>query len=221
MKKSLGVIFFLILIGVVIVLLDARSETSIAEWWQFTKPVLFQSLTSGLLIGGIYGLVAMGLTLIFGVLEIVNFAHGTLMTVGMYTTFWVFELYGIDPYISLFITVPTLFLMGALIQRVIIKPLMGSPMHNHLTPNPRPVPLHHELPLGGVRCGAHDPPDILQRVAGLPGRDHGQSAAVGGILLRPGPSSSPVPSSCTTRTWEKPSVRLPTIAKGRPLPASM
>lgn len=132
MKKSLGIIFFLILIGVVVVLLDARSEDSIAEWWQFKKPVLFQSLTSGLLIGGIYGLVAMGLTLIFGVLEIVNFAHGTLMTVGMYTTFWAFELYGIDPYISLFITVPVLFLMGALIQRVIIKPLMGSPMHNHL-----------------------------------------------------------------------------------------
>jgi branched-chain amino acid transport system permease protein len=101
-------------------------------WWKINKLVLFQSLITGLLMGGIYSLVAMGLTLIFGVLNLINFAHGTLMTVGMYSTLWLFKLYGIDPYLSLFITIPLLFVLGALIYRVILQPVMGAPMYNQL-----------------------------------------------------------------------------------------
>jgi branched-chain amino acid transport system permease protein len=130
-KKLLAVGVVGIIVAVLIHFVTSRN-TSAAEWWEINGPVLLQSLASGLLMGGIYGLVALGLTLIFGVLEIVNFAHGTLMTVGMYTTFWAFELYGIDPYLSLVISVPLLFLLGITIERVIIRPLIGGPMHNHL-----------------------------------------------------------------------------------------
>ena len=131
MKKILGAILILICVAVIIVLAVTKPEP-VADWWRIKSPVLWQSLVSGLLIGGIYGLIAVGLTLIFGVLEIVNFAHGTLMTLGMYTTYWMFELHGIDPYLSLAVTVPFLFIVGTLIQRFLLRPLMDAPMHNQL-----------------------------------------------------------------------------------------
>jgi branched-chain amino acid transport system permease protein len=130
-KRLLGICLIIIFVALLTYLFAFQLPT-LARWWRIKGPVLTQSLASGLLMGGIYGLVALGLTLIFGVLEIVNFAHGTLMTAGMYTTFWAFELYGIDPYVSLLVTVPILFLFGILIQRVIIRPVMDAPMHNHL-----------------------------------------------------------------------------------------
>jgi len=116
---------------VLIYLLGFQHER-LAAWWKLNALVVRQSLVSGLLIGGVYSLVAMGLTLIFGVLGIINFAHGALMTVGMYTTFWAFKLYGIDPYVSLLFTIPLLFIIGALIQRVVIRPVMDAPAHNQL-----------------------------------------------------------------------------------------
>jgi len=130
-KKLLGICLVLLIVGSLILIFGFRIRP-LTAWWEINGPVLLQSLVSGFLIGGIYGFVALGLTLIFGVLEIVNFAHGTLMTVGMYTTFWAFELYGIDPYVSLLISIPMLFFLGAAIERVIIRPLIGGPMHNHL-----------------------------------------------------------------------------------------
>jgi len=131
LKKKIGFVLAALGLATVAVLALVRPEP-VVDWWEIKSQILGQSLISGLLIGGIYGLVAVGLTLIFGVLEIVNFAHGTLMTVGMYITFWMFELYGIDPYLSLIIGIPLLFALGALVQRIIIRPLMDAPMHNHL-----------------------------------------------------------------------------------------
>ena len=61
--------------------------------------LLWQAGISGVLIGGVYALVALGLTLVFGVLRIINFAHGTLMMLGMYATFFLWSLAGIDPYV--------------------------------------------------------------------------------------------------------------------------
>lgn len=104
----------------------------LADWWKLNNIVLRQSLVSGFLIGGVYSLVAMGLTLIFGVLGIINFAHGALMTIGMYITFWAFQLFGVDPYLSIIITVPALFLVGALLQKFTIQPVMDAPAHNQL-----------------------------------------------------------------------------------------
>ena len=63
--------------------------------------LILQALLSGLLNGGIYSLVAVGLTLIFGVMRIINFAHGSRMMLGMYVSYWLFVLGGVDPYLSL------------------------------------------------------------------------------------------------------------------------
>lgn len=94
--------------------------------------ILGQALVSGLLIGGIYALVAAGLTLIFGVMKIVNFAQGNLLTLGMYASFWLFTLYGIDPYLSILIVGPLMFGVGFLMQKIAIEPILGEPDHNQL-----------------------------------------------------------------------------------------
>jgi len=130
-NKVLLTVFLFFLIGFLIYIFWIQNR-AVAAWWEVNSLVVLQSLVSGILMGGIYGLVAIGLTLIFGVLKIINFAHGTLMTVGMYTTLWTFNLYGIDPYISLLITIPLLFLVGIFIQKVVIRPVMDSPMYNQL-----------------------------------------------------------------------------------------
>ncbi len=93
---------------------------------------ILQSLIDGLLIGGVYSLVAIGLTLIFGVMRIVNFAHGALMMLGMYTTYWAFNLLHIDPYLSILICVPVLFIIGAAFQKFLITPILDAPEHNQL-----------------------------------------------------------------------------------------
>ena len=89
-------------------------------------------MISGLLLGGVYGLVAFGLSLIFGVLRIINFAHGAVMMLAMYTTYWLFALCGIDPYLSILITAPLFFLVGMLIQRTVIEPNRFAAEHNQL-----------------------------------------------------------------------------------------
>jgi len=59
-------------------------------------PLLLQSIVSGILIGGVYSLVAIGLSLIFGVMKIINFAHGSFMMLGMFATYWLYVLLGSD-----------------------------------------------------------------------------------------------------------------------------
>lgn len=88
---------------------------------------ILQGLLTGLLMSGIYALVAIGLTLIFGVVRIVNFAHGEFVMVGMYATFWLWKLWGIDPYVSLLITMPLLFLFGVLVQQFLFRPILQAP----------------------------------------------------------------------------------------------
>jgi branched-chain amino acid transport system permease protein len=70
-----------------------------STWWDTNQTVFAQAVVSGLLIGGVYSLVAMGLSLVFGVLDIINFAHGALMTIGIYASYLLFDNYGIDPYV--------------------------------------------------------------------------------------------------------------------------
>lgn len=91
-----------------------------------------QAVLTGLLLGGVYGLVALGLTLIFGVLDIVNFAHGALLTVAMYVTWTLSDRFGVDPYVSLLVAVPLLFLLGAALQRGLIDRTLGQPLENQL-----------------------------------------------------------------------------------------
>jgi len=89
-------------------------------------------VVSGLLLGGVYGLVAFGLSLIFGVLRIINFAHGAVMMLAMYTTYWLFTLAGVDPYLSIVVTAPLFFVVGVVIQRLIIEPNRAAAEHNQL-----------------------------------------------------------------------------------------
>ncbi|HME42279.1 MAG TPA: branched-chain amino acid ABC transporter permease [Syntrophorhabdales bacterium] len=89
---------------------------------------LMQQIVNGLLIGFMYSLIAIGLTLIWGVMNIVNFAHGDFLMVGMFTSFWLYTLYGLDPLFSIPICTALLFVMGILIYRFIVSKVMSGPM---------------------------------------------------------------------------------------------
>ncbi len=89
---------------------------------------LLQQLADGLLIGLMYSLIAIGLTLIWGVMNIVNFAHGEFLMLGMFTSFWLFTLFGIDPIFSIPICFFLMFIMGTLIYRFIVSKVMKGPM---------------------------------------------------------------------------------------------
>src|SRR5438128_12109230 len=93
--------------------------------------VFLQSVLSGVLIGGVYALTGIGLTLIFGVMRVINFAQGELVMVGMYCTFWLFVLLGIDPFLSVVLTMPALFLLGALLQRTLINRVLDARSEEH------------------------------------------------------------------------------------------
>jgi len=88
------------------------------------------SLLNGLLVGGVYSLMAIGLTLIFGVMKVVNFAHGSLIMLGMYTSYWAVMLLRIDPYLSMLVSLAVLFIIGACFQRFLINPILNAPEHN-------------------------------------------------------------------------------------------
>jgi branched-chain amino acid transport system permease protein len=75
--------------------------------------ILLQNVVFGGLVGGLYGIAAVGLALVFGVLKMLNVAHGELIMLGGYLTFWLFTLWGVDPFLSLLVTIPALFLVGA------------------------------------------------------------------------------------------------------------
>lgn len=86
-----------------------------------------QVLINGLLIGGIYALISIGLTLLFGVVDIVNFAHGEFVMLGMYTSYWVWVFSGMDPLVTLFISVPAMFIVGVVIQKYLFTHIMKAP----------------------------------------------------------------------------------------------
>ena len=88
-----------------------------------------QLLASTILLGGIYALIAVGLTLIFGVMRVVNFAHGEFLMLGMYLAFWSFTLLGLDPYVTLVLGLPVIFGGGWLSYRLVMRPVIHA-SHN-------------------------------------------------------------------------------------------
>src|ERR1700712_331565 len=93
-----------------------------------TTEIIIQTLLSGLLLGLIYALVAVGLTIIFGVMDIVNFSHGEFLMFGMYSAFWLFSLFALDPLYSLPLTAIMLFAFGVFVYRLLIRRIIDSPM---------------------------------------------------------------------------------------------
>jgi branched-chain amino acid transport system permease protein len=92
-----------------------------------TSTMIGQVIISGLLAGALYSMVALGLALIFGVMRVINVAHGTLLMLGAYTTFWWFQLFGINPYLSLLASMPLMFVLGVLLQRTLVSRVVAAP----------------------------------------------------------------------------------------------
>ena len=84
--------------------------------------MILQCLAGGLLIGGVYALIAIGLTIIYGVLKVVNFAHGEFLMLAMYAAFFGYKIWGVDPYLMGLLTIPLFFLLGVVIEKFLIQP---------------------------------------------------------------------------------------------------
>ncbi len=87
--------------------------------------VLLQNAVFGLLLGGLYGLGAVGLSLVFGVLAVLNVAHGELIMLGGYVSVWLFTLWRVDPFVSVLVAGPALFLVGAVLFRLFFRRLVS------------------------------------------------------------------------------------------------
>lgn len=88
---------------------------------------LVSVLASGVLVGTVYAYMAYGLGLIYGVLRVVNLAHGAFLTLGVYVTWWLHSSFGVDPLLSLAATVPVGFFLGAGVERTLVFRLRNSP----------------------------------------------------------------------------------------------
>lgn len=94
---------------------------------------VIQILLLGFMLGGVYALMASGMTLIFGVMRIVNLAHAAFIVLGAYITFWLFKIYKIDPIVSLVVTAPVLFILGLIYYKVLFAPRADNPRFTDLT----------------------------------------------------------------------------------------
>lgn len=88
--------------------------------------IFMQTIINGLFTGSIYALVAIGLTLIYGVMVILNFAHGEFLMLGMYVAYGMFTLFGLDPYLSIPVAVALMFTLGALIQSGLVQHVLDA-----------------------------------------------------------------------------------------------
>jgi len=88
--------------------------------------LFLQTLLSGLLLGGLYALIGLGMSLIMGVMRIINLAHGELMMVAMYLAYGLYTWLHLDPYVSVLIAGPVLFALGVSLQKVLINPVLKA-----------------------------------------------------------------------------------------------
>jgi branched-chain amino acid transport system permease protein len=92
-----------------------------------TPGMLAQVVVSGLLAGALYAMVALGLALIFGVMRVINIAHGPMLMLGAYTTWLLFDRFGMNPYLTLPVSAAVLFAVGALLQRTLVVRVVDAP----------------------------------------------------------------------------------------------
>lgn len=93
---------------------------------------ILQTCLSGLFMGSVYALIAIGFTLVFGVTNIVNFAHGHLVMGAMFVTYLLFKTANVDPYVSLIVVLPLFFALGALLYTVVIQRIVEAPHSAHM-----------------------------------------------------------------------------------------
>jgi len=92
-----------------------------------------QVLILGLLLGGVYALMASGLTLMFGVMRIVNLAHGAFIIVAAYMSFFAWDILGLDPFVSMIAIIPVMFVLGMAVYRLLFPRIEGSPRYGEMT----------------------------------------------------------------------------------------
>jgi len=98
----------------------------------FSPVILIPAVLNGLLTGAVYALIALGLTLIYGVLHIINFAHGALLTAALFAAFFAHKFLGLDPYLAAFALAPLFFVLGYALQRFLIGPASHGDDRNML-----------------------------------------------------------------------------------------
>ena len=91
-----------------------------------------QSVVSGILTGSLYAMIGVGLTIIFGVMRIINVAHGEMVMLGMFGAYWSYTLWGVDPFVSTALWVPLMFVVGMLIYRFLLKRIVTGDELNSL-----------------------------------------------------------------------------------------
>jgi branched-chain amino acid transport system permease protein len=91
--------------------------------------VLAQLVVATVLLGGIYALISVGLTLIFGIMRVVNFAHGEFLMLGMYLAFWAFVLFTADPYFVVLVAIPLFFVVGLVVYALVMRGVIHA-SHN-------------------------------------------------------------------------------------------
>jgi branched-chain amino acid transport system permease protein len=89
--------------------------------------MVLQTIANGILVGALYGLIALGLGLLMGVMKFLNIAHGTFIILGGYISFWLFTLWGIDPFLSIPLVIMAMFLIGLVLYRLALSPLLKLP----------------------------------------------------------------------------------------------
>lgn len=89
--------------------------------------MLGQTLVYGILVGAMYGLITLGLGLLMGVMKFLNVAHGTFIVLGGFVAYWLFALYGVNPYLSIPVVIVAMFLVGLLVYRITLSPLLKLP----------------------------------------------------------------------------------------------
>ena len=94
--------------------------------------LILQALVTGILLGGVYSLISVGLTLTFGVMRIINFAHGEFLMVAMYGTFFFSQYFAAEPYVAVLVVLPALFLFGVIVFQLFVRPILGSEPLNQM-----------------------------------------------------------------------------------------